>query len=361
MKRREFLKGTAGLAAGSMVPWAVHAQTKPCMPPTLQATGGTSASTTCGSVDGLSDWLSRSTAPGVLWATNFDSNAKVDNFRFTNGVGWDPNPAPGSVGSFVRRNPNDGILGSGCLELEQMTNRNMNSYWWRPFNPALTRYQELNAGGDLGPGQEFYLQVRVKTNCGGGGGATGPNGSTGGGGRKVFSVSRTENSYTWQEIVAQDTYYRGVYQMYQGYGPNVAYQSLETSVPPYDFNFQPGSEFAVAPGYCSYSQVGGGNRANCWTWGDNEWITYLMRVVPAQNQVADGTVQVWAWKAGMPGYVKILDRQKLYMRYDSGKPQAFNAVLLWIYETGRTSGPAGQKQWYDQVILSRSSIACPTV
>lgn len=278
-------------------------------------------------------------------------------------MGWDPNPAPGSRGSYVRRNPTDGILGRGCLELEQLTNGNLNSYWWRPFNPARAQYQMYDAGGDLGAGEEFYLQVRLKVSAARLGIA-----GAGGGGNKLFSVSRTENSYTAQEIVAQDTFYRRVFQMYQGVGAKTAYQSIEEPVPPYDFNLEPGSEFAKAPSYCSYAKVSAGDRSGCWLLGPDEWMTYLMRVVPSRPATSNGTLQVWAWKAGMSGYVKIVDKQNLWMTYDNQQlsngafpPPAFNAVLLWGYETGRSSGPAGQKQFYDQVILSRSHIACPSV
>lgn len=216
------------------------------------------------------------------------------------------------------------------------------------------------AGGDRVAGQPFYLQLRSKTNCSGVAG-------TNGGGRKVFSVSRTENSYTVQEIVAQDTYYRGVFQMYQGMGAGgTAYLSFEEHAGAYDFNFQPGSAYAKSPGYCSYTKVKAGDRTDCWLWGDNQWTTYLMYVSPAANQTANGAVTVWAWRPGMPDYVKIMDKQNLWMTYQGtdslGNTLApgFNAALLWIYETGRTGGPSGQKQWYDQVILSKNHIACPT-
>ncbi len=362
MKRREFLWTSAGAAAGDLIPSLSQGQVRPCPPPALQVAGGTSASTACGaSSAGAADWLARSTGPGVIWAHNFESESAVSNYRFTNSVGLDKTPAPGSTGSYVRWNSTGGILGKGCLELEQRADSNMNSYWCRPFNPALTQYQSTGAGGDLKAGEGFYVQLRVKSNCGGGGGASGPNGSNGGEGRKVFSVSRTENSYTLQEVVAQDTYYRGVYQMYQGQGVDSFYQPLEVPVAPYDYNFQPNSAYPVAPKYCSYAEVGAGNRTNCWTWGNSEWITYQMYVLPANDKVANGQVTVWGWKSGMSGYVKILERTSLWMHYDTDKVPGFNAVILWIYETGRTGGPAGQKQWYDQVILSRSPIACPTV
>jgi hypothetical protein len=86
----------------------------------------------------------------------------------------------------------------------------------------------------------------------------------------------------------------------------------------------------------------------------------MMYVLPATDQQSNGHVTMWVWKPGMSGYVKVMDKPNLYMRYDTDKTFGFNAALLWIYETGRTAGPSNQKQWYDQVILSTQPIACPT-
>lgn len=307
-----------------------------------------------GRTEAAADWLARANGSGVVWAQLFETATAVDSYRFTNGVGLDRTPAAGTVGSYVRWNATDGIMGKGCLELEQLANGNMNSYWCRPFDPSLTTWQSSAPGVTKGAGQGFYVQLRMKTNCAG---VAGTNGQ----GRKAFSVSRTENSYTFQEVVAQDTYYRGVFQMYQGYGANSTYEPLDTAMPGADFNFQPGSAYATSPGYCSYQQVGAGNRANCWTWGSSEWITYLLHVIPGNDGSSNQTVEVWAWKAGMPGYVKIIERTNLTQRYDADKSAAYNAVILWIYETNRIGGPANQKQWYDQVIFSTNFIACPTV
>lgn len=51
MKRREFLVGSAGVL-GASIPWVAGAQSKPCPPPSTQVAGGSSATTTCGTVSG---------------------------------------------------------------------------------------------------------------------------------------------------------------------------------------------------------------------------------------------------------------------------------------------------------------------
>lgn len=308
-----------------------------------------------GGVSGLQDWINRSTASGVFRALRFDTDAAVNNFRFTNGVGLDSSPAGGSVGSYVRRNATEGILGDGALELEQMTDGNMNSYLWVPFDNTKSTWQFNETGYNRGPGEEFYMQVRMKSNCGG-------DGSTGGGGRKNFSVSRLTSSYTFNELVVQDTNYRGVIQMYQGLGPTgTPYQPFEELTGGSDFNFQPGSQYATAPAYCSYQAGDYMNQAACATYFNGEWVTYLLHVIPSTDGVADGTCELFIWKTGMSDYVRLIQKTSFEMNYDSDKPDGFNAAILWIYETGRTAGAANQKQWYDQLILSTDFIPRPQV
>lgn len=315
---------------------------------------GNSRKTLPSGVSGLQDWINRSTASGVFRALRFETDASVNNFRFTNGTGLDTSPAGGSVGSYVRRNATEGILGDGALELEQMTNTNMSSYLWVPFDNTKSTWQFNETGYNRGPGQEFYMQVRMKSNCGG-------SGSTGGGGRKNFSVTRLTSSYTFNELVVQDTNYRGVLQMYSGFRDGVAYNPINEAVAPSDFNFQPGSLYATAPAYCSYQAGDYMNQAACATYFNNEWVTYLLHVIPSDDGVANGTVELFIWKPGMTDYVRVIRQTSFEMNYDSDKPDGYNAAILWIYETGRTAGPSNQKQWYDQLILSTNFIPRPQV
>lgn len=304
------------------------------------------------SISALQDWINRSTHPDVFRAVRFDTNAAVNNFRFTNGVGLDPNPAEGSVGSFVRRNPTEGIIGDGALELEQQTNNNMNSYWHLPFDSAKSTWLYEETGYNRGPGQEFWVQLRMKTNCGG-------QSSVGGGGRKNFSVTRLTNSYTFNELVVQDTFYRGVIQMYSGFREGVAYNPISDQVGGSDFDLQPGSTYATAPAYCSYQAGNFLTQPSCATYFNGDWVTYLLHVIPSTDGVSNGTVELEIWKPGWADYRKVISKSSFQMVYDSDKPDGYNALICWIYETGRTSGPANQKQWYDEVILSTSRIARP--
>jgi hypothetical protein len=307
------------------------------------------------------DHVNRMTGASVFRAMDFPSATPVNNYRFSDGIGHDPTPTGGSTGSYVRWAPNDGSFGMGCLELEQMTSGNMNSYLWVPFDNTKATYEFNDSGYNRGPGQAFWMQVQMKTNCGG-------MASTGGGGRKEFSVSLLTNSYTAQELVYQDTNYRGVAQMYQGVGPNSAYEGFEeqTAVlgyspydPGIDFNLQPGGDYNTAPAFCSYANpTAPASQGACWNLQNGEWVTYLMYVLPSSDNVANGKVELYGWVDGMTDYVKIMSKDPFLIKYDSGKV-FYNAALLWIYETGRTSGAANHKQWYKSLILSTATIPAP--
>lgn len=305
-----------------------------------------------GDVSALESWLYRSTLPGVFRKLRFDTNASVDNFRFVDQVGLQQTPS--GQGLNVRRNPTEGIIGDGALELEQLSNGNLASYLWLPFDQTRTTWQFNETGFNRGPGEEFYVQVRVKTNCGG---VAGVNGQ----GRKVFSVTRGTASYTANELVVQDTLYRGIMQMYQGLGPGygqgtVAYQPFDTPRPGADLDLQPGSDYVAEPAYCSYQAGNYMSQAACATWFNNEWVQYRMHVIPSTNGVSNGTLELEFWKTGMAASKKVISLTNIPMFYDGDKPAGYNHFIAWIYETERTSGPANQKQWYDQIIISRNSI-----
>lgn len=303
-----------------------------------------------GDADLIESWLYRSTLAGTFRSLRFDTAAAVDNFRFTSGVGLDQSPSSG-MGLNVRRNATEGIIGDGALELEQLTSDNMSSYLWLPFDSSKQTWQFNETGFNRGPGEEFYVQVAMKSNCGGSAGTNGE-------GRKNFSVTRLTASYTANELVVQDTLYRGIIQMYSGYRDGVAYNPVLEDVGGGDFDLQPGGDYATPPDFCSYADGDYINQSGCATYFNGEWITYLMHVIPATDGASNGTLELSIWKSGWSAYKKIVSQTGFEMNYDSDKPDGYNAFIAWIYETGRSGGPSNQKQWYDQIILSRNYIPC---
>jgi len=79
------------------------------------------------------DWITRSTGSGVLWAHDFREQWEVNSFRFnTGGDNW--------VGESesVSRYTGDGITGGACLEINLPAGRpSHNCAWWRPFSPLV--------------------------------------------------------------------------------------------------------------------------------------------------------------------------------------------------------------------------------
>ena len=118
MKRRDFLKTSAGIA-GALIPSLSPAQSRPCPPPSLGVSRGTSAVGSCGP-EAAADWHSRSTAPGVIWAHNFEHENEVLNFLLSPEIGNDPtrdwerthHPLD------VWHDPNDGLAGGGSLVVQ---------------------------------------------------------------------------------------------------------------------------------------------------------------------------------------------------------------------------------------------------
>ena len=125
MKRRDFLITSAGVTAGTVLSPLALGQTKPCPPSTLSVEGGTSATTGCTPPGDLeADWQLRSgqdssnPQPGVVWFHDFRSDAEVNAFRWSAGVGGgnDPN-AQGNLASNLRRITTDGMASGACLEI----------------------------------------------------------------------------------------------------------------------------------------------------------------------------------------------------------------------------------------------------
>jgi hypothetical protein len=144
MKRRDFLMTTsAGLAGTTLPRWGFGA-VKPCPPPTVSVDGGAPVSTPCGgSVTQASDWLARSTGPGVVWAHNFEYASEVSQFRNSNNYGIDPS---GQNATNVTWVSTDGFAGGGCVQVNVPSGSTTGDAWWRPFS-ALKAGQPGSSGG----------------------------------------------------------------------------------------------------------------------------------------------------------------------------------------------------------------------
>ncbi|RPH81999.1 MAG: hypothetical protein EHM77_03810, partial [Planctomycetaceae bacterium] len=150
MKRRDFLKNSAG-AAASFLPLSALAQGKPCPPSPLSVKGGSSVQTKCiSSADAEADWLLRSRGDGVVFAHDFRYPEELTNFQK---LGVDYTYAYPDV-LIGRRAPN-GITGGYCLQYT-----NIGTSTAKPIDTATTKI-ELTDASDFPDPENGKFPYRV--------------------------------------------------------------------------------------------------------------------------------------------------------------------------------------------------------
>lgn len=395
MKRRVFLVTTAASVVAAAIPTVGFGQAKPCPPPSITVSGGTSASTTCENPNTAADWATRIAGAGVVWYHNFDSAAEVNQFRWTGGYsgGNDPS-AKGNGGGNVMHQASGGADGGGFMRLTYpagSSSGNGNAYWHRPFNPLTGAgngrgQNDPGAGGTITPvafpvsdgsstlyawgtqsnpgwymhpthqaqnagkfqGHDFYLQARVRRAERPGPPPNSANYSyiTG----KNVWFTTTNSSYTAQEIV---TYGQSAGEDVVGqYGRHRIYGG---------YNYQPfGGSQHNETASISNENVG-------WRYSGG-WDTLLYHVTPGPEN-GTGTnrtrIEVWAARSGQTTYTKIWDT--LYTgHFDGGTNSVgapslpgWNSLILAIYHNG-SAFPTSFNFDYDQIIFSKQFIPCPS-
>lgn len=375
MKRRDFLLSSVGVA-GVVLPTLGRGQNRPCPPPSVNVSGGTSATTPCGSASAEADWLARSTGQGVVWAHDFRNQAEVDLFRWTGGYAGGNDPlGKGSGAMKCFRQTADGVTGGACLEQIRPAGANEASgAWWRPFSavnnngrgfpdPAANGTvpvhnwnptdggNQTNSWGTRGvyghpsyagpgfDGTEFYLQMRVKMD---------PRRLSAGMPQvgKLTFLSHTAASLTAQELV---TYSGALFtgkNFFRVYGPG--FTPLEVL----DTLGRPGQQVGNDLGFCDVTASPG----NCWAWSGG-WDTVMYHITPGRQGVAETHFVVFAAHEGETVYRKIWD-QLYATNYDFDK--GWNALITSSFQNGF---PCPSEFWhrYDQIILSRQLIPCPLV
>lgn len=126
MKRREFLRNTAGVA-GAMLPGLALGQAAPCPPRTMGVSGGTTSSTECTVRSAAQDWAVRSGGAGVVWAIDFsESPGAIEKFILRS------NSTPSDWTALDSR---DGIQGRGAMRQYCGAGGSNRHKWPRPFSP----------------------------------------------------------------------------------------------------------------------------------------------------------------------------------------------------------------------------------
>jgi len=404
MDRRGFIKTGAGVVGGLLTGFEAEAQIRPCAPPTVSVDQGPPVATSC-NIAAAADWQSRISGPGVVWYHNFDARAEVDQFRWAASYGSGNDPlARAPFASNLSWQPAGGADGGPYLRLFRPAGAGVaDGYvWWRQFSPLTgasngrgvddpgaggsiplqtftptdggdqtNRWAETQArpgyygkagyeaAGNYGnptypqyasifDGNEFYLQVRVKTQADR---MTVGNVVNG----KLLNFCTTWGTHPNQELVTVSAYplpssplggpYQGnVHNMYEGAFTGYIGQGSNATGP------------IMNPTGPKWAYSGG-------------WDTLLYHIKPGSQNPSnppftyDTTIEVWAAHPGETSYTQIwqvgfraiYDDTEQFGRY---RKYAWNAFLCWIYQNWENN-VTDIVQCYDQVIFSKAFIACP--
>ncbi|MEM7763811.1 MAG: hypothetical protein AAF290_06990 [Pseudomonadota bacterium] len=371
MKRRKFIQ-SATSSAGLMLLDTALAQT--ACPPVL-SDGAPARPCPAGDLEG--DWAARTSGAGVVWFHDFRNDAEVDNFRWSSGLGNDPNDTR-SPGRCIR-NTSDGITGGGCLELIHPVGSGGAPGWWRPFGPMsgasngrgendpaaagtmnLEAWDPSNRGvneayrrsyyahpsyigadgwdNDRFDGSEFYLQFRIKID---------PNrfrAGTPSAGKQSFLA--TTQSTLNQEIVQQNERNRRAL-WYTNFGSS---PDTGGSMGVDNGTKQPGSD------YDRCTQGG-----PCWEYADAQWVTWLYHLVPGTDGDRNTLFEAFVARPGETSYETVFSQMNTINFSDTPRhPKGYNAFQPSNYMNGQATTVAWYQR-YDQIIFSKQFIPCPQV
>jgi fibronectin type III domain protein len=394
---------TAG--AGSLV-----AVTAPFGSATAIGGGGTGAE--------LADWQKRSGqnnstyARGIVFGHNFDTAAEVDQFRWQSGIGNVPNVAQ-SDGNVTWQA--DGFGGGGCLQINIPTGGTTASNWWRPLTalPATQNGKTVGDNAALGTtpvrswNSSFGFDQPWNFRNGYYGHpaaqAANPNwfnSSTGQnqtavwdgfefwiGGKMKISGSRwaAGNPYgklmyidVMGETGRQEILIRSATRTLGGYGqtffqtaPWLMYTSqdqlpnsilTEAQGDSSHGVIEPGSPYAATCVYGLDTSTAG----KCWEWPQDEWVDFLIQVIPGQNNTGQALNPLASWPNADFGLVVRVQRQtdpdwvvlfekynlKWYYETSNHPPGAFNSLNPSGYMNG-INAVLGWTHRYTQLFLSK--------
>ena len=146
------------------------------------------------------------------------------------------------------------------------------------------------------------------------------------------------------EIVVQNNAQRGFPQMYHACG---LYEPFETSVPPYDFDLQPGGDTV-----CLYSKSNDGGGPDCFGYVAGEWMQFQIGI----DYSTDGNdrIRLWAAREGDTAWTHLIDYTRNLVDVSGG----YGKVWFLPYHTRKDSTqvhPEGYT-WYDELIVSKAFV-----
>lgn len=313
-----------------------------------QSTAVSATTPSAGSL--AADWIARSTASGVTFATDFSTVADVTNWIF-----------PNSGASRVTRYTGDSVTnGPACLRIDTFaaTDSN-NSAWVHPLDSSWTTDQQGFGAG------YWCMQVAVKLP------ASRLASGSNGGGFKLFNIGECRpqafnlsRSHPNGEIVL--TSY-ATYDLIPW-----LYRDIDFSQDPLSEAFGTGGDLYMQPyrdtgsdqtqdnRYCLWHGATGQITAGCLRWPTDQWFHLLLevRIVGAGNGNAHANNRI-ALSIQLPGetkYTKLWDSRGITIGADPALPLGNNGLHLLQFDTGRTSGTQDTYALYGSVIISREFI-----
>lgn len=316
-------------------------------------TAGASSSVTFDADDAYTsaqaDWVARSTATGVIQAFDFRDAADV-SYPATGGRGVATVPAN------VSRYTGDGVTGGACLRIDIPASSGTDPGSWKCFLSSAWNALDITTP-QYGVGLNttaFYVQYRLKFDENWLVLASG----SGGEGKKASIVSTAFTSNEPFEHVIQDIQALNIVRAYHQDGSSFV-QFSSTVGGQISYQNQVGVDPPTGD-YCHYGT--GPTYPNCYRFTPNVWMCFLQRIeVPTYGGSSGNKYDLWAWKPGETGYTHLMSHTNYTVGSKGAYTQGFNGLWLTPYTSGRTSSTVNSYALYDQVIVSTSAIAVPTV
>lgn len=299
-------------------------------------------------------WAERSTAEGVIWATDFPDDASVSNWRWNNdGCGpscgdWDPDSSAADSELITYQASGSFRAGSGVMRLEDVpAGVGLNqALWGRTLDNTATSGNNDN-DFVVPPGTPLYLQFAFKTNAA-------RLDEAGNDGLKIASLTCcANNSNTNQEMFFGRQFSRE-FPMIQGATTTQSDPWESIDLGGGNFDLQPGSTF----GSCLYPGPSG-----CWLLHADEWVTVYIRLVGGTEGGQNTQVRVQVAREGETVWTKWYDRADNFISAASGGYQGvdgYAAAIFWNRAQDTSDNTAGMYHFIDDVIVSLDEIAIPS-
>ncbi len=320
---------------------------------------------------GSQNFTTRCAQPGVLRCVSFDSASDIAG-GFGDNSGILPGDAVPTLDATLNASGGTGSSLKFVIPANSSANSS-GSYWINFSNDLMTQF---------GQNSEFYVQWRqrfspefITTIFAGGGGwkqaiiGEGDNpGCTSGNSLTKDNGGFCASSCTQLEVVTQNTFLRGIPQMYHSCGvKDGQYQPLDVVT----------SGSTIHPQYASTSlpncnYPGPYTTTNCIPYKANQWMTFQVHVKVGtwytNNMVylGDSAIHLWIAEEGQASRLAMQRDSSVGTGYDlvNLTPAISNYGKVWLlpYDTGKdptVTNPIAYT-WYDELIISRNPIADPS-